>query len=308
MAKTVTDSYGAKIKAALCEKTSQAFGFTQGGEQEADDCCRLSFFAGLLIFGCKAREDQIRFSVKNESLADLFASMAAAFYSLSPKVEQNTLSLPVDAAFGRVLQAADLSLSDGRITPLPIPVCGRCQGYFLRAVFLCCGAVSSPDKKHQLNLFSGEASDELRRFLQDADLNFGASSRRGHSYLYLKKTSSIEDFLTRIGAQVFSMQLMNQEIERSVRADINRKNNFDTANISRSSLFLSKLSEAISVLEERGAVDSLPEGLKVIVRIQKAHPEDTLSELGARIHPPLSKSGLYHRAKKIIDLADHKEV
>lgn len=308
MAKSTTDSYGARIKAALCEKTAQAFGFTQGGEEEADDCCRLSFFAGLLIFGCKVREDEIRFSVKNESLADLFASMAAAFYSLTPKVEQNTLSLPVDAAFGRVLQAADLSLSDGQITPLPIPVCGKCQGYFLRAVFLCCGTVSSPDKKYQLNLFFDEASDELRRFLQDADLSFGRSARRGHSYLYLKKTSSIEDFLTRIGAQVFSMQLMNQEIEREVRANINRRNNFDTANISRSSLFVSRLAEAIERLEERGAVEQLPEGLKVIVRIQKAHPEDTLSELGARIRPPLSKSGLYHRAKKIIDLADHKEV
>lgn len=303
----MSESYSAQIKTALCEKTAQSFGFLASEQVAADDCCKLAFFSALLLFGCQVKDDRVCFSVRHDALADLFVSAAAAFYSLSPSVEHDKISLVRDAAFARVLRAADLSLEKDTLNAFPLSVCAECQGYFLRGVFLCCGTMTDPKKARQLNLFSDEKSAPLAALMQESGLNFRRCSRRGHDYLYLKKATDIEDFLARIGAQTYAMELINSEIERSMRANINRQNNFDTANISRSSLFLSRLGDAIEDLEARGATEQLPEGLKTLVRLRRAYPDETLSELGERIHPPLSKSGLYHRAKKLIDLANKKE-
>ncbi len=304
----MSESYSARLKTALCEKTAHAFGFAGKDAEGADDCCKLSFFAALLLFGCKYSKGRLVFRIQNEALVDLFASAAVAFYSLPIKIENGKATLTVTEALLRVLRAADLTLTEDGICGMPISVCGNCQGFFLRAVFLCTGTMADPAKSHQLNLFCDKHTNALSVFLHEADLPFGTSVRRGHDYLYLRRAGGIEDFLARIGAESFVLELINGEIERSMRANINRQNNFDTANISRSSAFLLRLGDAVECLEERGSIESLPDTLQVIVRLLKQYPEETLSELGARIHPPLSKSGLYHRAKKIIALAEHKEV
>lgn len=304
----MTESYSAGLKRMLSERTAASFGFSPSDEPPADDCCRLSFFAALLMFGTKYSKGTLIFTVKNEALADLFASSAAAFFSLTPTFCAQRPTLFCDAALERVLRACDLSLSDGVFWGTPLPVCAHCFSYFLRGVFLCCGTVSSPQGAHQLNLFTDRYSKALLPILREAELDFRLSARRGHDYLYIKKATALEAFFIRVGAQGAALELINKEIEREMRADINRKNNFDTANISRSSTFLLRLGEAVEQLEERGKVDGLPDSLKVLVRLVKQFPEDSLGELGARIHPPLSKSGLYHRAKKLIDLAEKKEL
>ncbi len=302
----MSESYSSTLKRALCEKSARAFGFSASDTPLADDCCKLSFFSALVLFGTSRKNGRISFQSKNREVADLFFSMAAAFYSLSPTEQNGALTLADDEAFHRVLRAANAE-SVGERYSLPLSVCGACQGYFLRGAFLCTGTMANPENSHQLNLFCAPYAEELLPTLTEADYNFRKSTRRKKSYLYLKKGSDIEDFLARIGAESFALELINREIERSVRADVNRQNNFDTANISRSSLFLSRLDDAIHTLSERDATESLPEGLKEVIRLRAAYPDDTLTELGLRALPPLSKSGIHHRVKKILNLATDKE-
>ncbi|MBR6530504.1 MAG: DNA-binding protein WhiA [Clostridia bacterium] len=301
----MTESYCAKIKSELCAKTAREFGFTKSEDKTQNDCCKLSFFCALLLFGCKKKGDALVFNVKNAALADLFASSAAAFYSLSPELVGEKVTVKLDAALERIYRAASL---ETKMPALPIFVCDDCQSHFLRGAFLCAGTVSSPEKTQQLNLFCEPLTREIKLSLSESEFSMRESTRRGHRYLYLKKSSEIADFLARIGAQAAALSLINREIERSVRADINRQNNFDTANISRASRSQSLLQEAIRTLEDLEAIDTLPESLKEVVRLQKAYPDDTLSELGNRLYPPLSKSGMHHRVKKIIDIANQKEL
>lgn len=302
----MSESYSLNLKRALCEKSARAFGFSASDAPLADDCCKLSFFAALVLFGTKKRNGRIHFSTKIPEAADLFFSMAAAFYSLTPIETKGTLTLADDEAFHRVLRAANVEERNGAYS-LPLSVCGACLGYFLRGAFLCTGTMANPENSHQLNLFCDPYADSLLPVLAESDYNFRKSVRREKAYLYLKKGSDIEDFLARIGAESFALELINREIERSVRADVNRQNNFDTANISRSSTFLSRLDDAIHTLSERGAIETLPEGLKEIVRLRTSYPDDTPTELGLRALPPLSKSGIHHRVKKILNLATDKE-
>ncbi len=298
----MTESYSTTVKAALCEKTAHAFGFLPSHEDCAGDCCKIAFFCALILFGAKKEGDTLQFRSKNPALCDLFASSAAAFYSLSPQVENDRVTLKIDTALERILRAA--GLADDAGDPLPLLLCPNCRGYVLRAAFLLCGTLSDPQKSAQLNLTPVFHHELLVQLCRENEIDVKVSVRRGKPYLYLRSAARIEDFLTLIGAEGFAMQIMNTEIERSMRALVNRQNNFDTANLSRSMDLLLKLDEAILNLTERAKIDSIGENLLAIVRLRRTFPEDTLGELGARLAPKLSKSGLYHRVKKIIDLSE----
>lgn len=302
----MTESYSARIKAELCKKSAEEAGILRGTSEPASDCCRLVFFSALCAFGAKQTPQTLRFSAKSEELSDLFASFAAAFYSLSPIVRDGKVELKNDAALARVLRAAGLNEADN--CALPLPVCGTCLSHLLRAAFLMCGTMADPKKSHQLCLFTDRFTPTLAALCREQDLPFRTSKRRQKPYLYLKSASDIEDFLTFLGAEKIAMELMDDEMQRGVRAFINRQNNFDTANLSRSTAFLIKLDEAIVSLKESGRDADLADNLKHLIRLRELYPEDSLNELGERMAPKLSKSGLYHRARRIIDLSQNKEV
>lgn len=300
------DTFSARVKHALCEKTAQAFGILPHKNETAEDCCKLSFFSALLLFGTERREDTVVFTAKSEELADLFASSAAAFFSLTPNIIEGKPTLKYDAALQHVMRAANIDPYNPHST-LPIPVCFHCLNYFLRGVFLSAGTISDPEKAAQLNLFCHPHCESLLPLLHDAELPFRISTRREKQYLYLKKGMDISDFIGQIGAESFTLKLIEYDVEKSVRANINRKNNFDTANLSRSMTFLTRLDRAIRTLKERDATEALPARLKEIIRIRKQYPDADLAELGTHIHPPISKSGLHHRINKLLDLAEKKE-
>lgn len=148
----MTESYSASVKQALCEKSAQAFGLSGGQETKTDDCCKLSFFCALLLFGCEIRDDTVCFRVKNPPLADLFISAGATAYSLTPLLCGKNACFLRDAAFTRLMRAAGISIQADQPVGLPLSVCGFCVGHFLRGVFLACGTMSDPARTHQLNL------------------------------------------------------------------------------------------------------------------------------------------------------------
>ena len=305
----MTESFSASAKEVLARKSAAAFGFSDADEKAAPDCCRLSFFASLILFGAKPDEDTLVFSSKSEKIRDLFASMAAAFYSLSPAVTPRGVSVRADDALMRVLRAAGVQQSEAGLFSLPIPVCGDCLRYIFRAAFLCRGTVSAPDKHSQLCLFLSEYADLLLPLAADAGLAFRRSVRRQKPYLYLKSALDIEDFFTFIGAEHIALSLIDRDVEKHTRAVVNRRVNCDLATSDRISLFATRLKNAACTLDRAGILESLPENLLSLARVCRDYPDiSALSEFGELLHPPLSRSGLYHRARAIIDLADKTEV
>ena len=122
--------------------------------------------------------------------------------------------------------------------------------------------------------------------------------------LYFKQSEAIEDFLTLIGAPVSAMAVMSAKIEKDWRNDANRKTNCDAANVDKAVAAAQEQLAALRRLEERGQFDTLPEKLRQTAELRRAHPEVTLQELAELHEPPLTKSAVNHRLRKLLALGN----
>ena len=128
-------------------------------------------------------------------------------------------------------------------------------------------------------------------------------SRNGSYITYFKQSDQIEDFLTLIGAPVAAMSVMTTKMEKDLRNSVNRRLNCDSANLDKAVEAAQEQLEAIRRLREAGLLDQLPDKLQQTAAARLAHPELTLSELAESLDPPVTKSCLNHRLRKIQQLA-----
>ena len=179
-------------------------------------------------------------------------------------------------------------------------------GIFLRGVFISCGSVTDPSKDYHLELVppNKEKCAELLEFVTDCNLSVKQSERKGQMFLYCKSCEQITDFLTFIGATRHSMELINVMIYKEFRNNANRAANCDSANIDRTTKAATKqIGEIEFIFAEKGE-KFLPSGLREVAVIRKSSAELTLGEIGDLCSPPLSKSGVNHRLKKISEIAE----
>ena len=180
-----------------------------------------------------------------------------------------------------------------------------CRTAFIRGAFLSGGSVTDPRKNYHLELITGHfnVSNEVVSMLFEMGFSARNSRRSGNCVTYLKQSEAIEDLLTTIGAPVSAMEIMNAKVEKDMRNSINRKVNCDTANVEKTVNAAMAQIEAIRTLAESGALDCLGEKFKETARLRVENPEASIAELAALCDPPVTKSCLNHRLRKIIELA-----
>ena len=120
---------------------------------------------------------------------------------------------------------------------------------------------------------------------------------------YFKQSHQIEDFLTLIGAPVAAMNVMTAKMEKDLRNSVNRRLNCDSANLDKAVGAAQEQLEAIRKLEAAGVLEKQPEKLRQTASLRAANPELTLSELAEEFDPPVTKSCLNHRLRKLVELA-----
>jgi DNA-binding protein WhiA len=147
-------------------------------------------------------------------------------------------------------------------------------------------------------------TEELVRVLDGFGIEPKISETREGTLVYLKESSRIEDLLSVMGAQKFSLDLMNKRIDKSIRGNINRRLNFDGANLKKTVNSSQNIISAIQYLSEKGILETLPEGLQNAAKLRLSYPEVSLSELLNYGEESLTKSGLNHRFQKICRLAE----
>lgn len=182
-----------------------------------------------------------------------------------------------------------------------------CLRAFLRGVFMANGVMVSPEKNCSIEFKTVHHTlgTEFFQFCKDAfDLLPGSTVRNGKKLIYFKSWDSIKDFVALIGAKDTVYDLANREIEHSFRSTANRRFNCDNANIQRSVDAATEHLKAIQYICASNV--DLPSPLAEIARLRKEYPEDTLSALGQRCNPPISKAGAAHRMKKICAIAAEK--
>ena len=180
-----------------------------------------------------------------------------------------------------------------------------CRDAFLRGAFLAGGSVTDPVKRYHLELTTShlQASRELSALLREMGYEPRQVVRSGYQVTYFKSSRQIEELLTRVGAPLSAMELMNAKAEKGLRNGVNRRVNCEAANVGKVvDAALEQLS-AISRLYELGRVEDLPEKLKETIILRETYPELSLSELAAEFDPPISKSALSHRLRKLTELA-----
>ena len=180
-----------------------------------------------------------------------------------------------------------------------------CRAAFLRGAFLAGGSVTDPRKGYHLELTTSHLSvgREMLALMREVGLEPKAAQRKGNSVVYFKQSDRIEDLLTSIGAPLSAMEVMNAKLEKDLRGSVNRRVNCDAANLDKAVEAAMTQVESIRRLEDQGRLALLPEKLQETASLRLAHPEDTLSQLAQRYDPPLPKSALNHRLRKLVELA-----
>ena len=182
----------------------------------------------------------------------------------------------------------------------------HCQVAFLRGAFLAGGSVTDPMKGYHLELATSHyhVGREVPALLREVGFSPKATVRKGNYITYFKQSDHIEDFLTKIGAPVSAMAVMTAKLERDLRGSVNRRVNCDAANLDKVVAAAQSQIEAIRRLEEAGALSTLPARLREAAQLRVDNPELTLSELAGMCDPPVSKSALNHRLRRLVEHAE----
>ena len=180
-----------------------------------------------------------------------------------------------------------------------------CRISFLRGAFLSGGSVTDPEKRYHLELATShhKVSREVYSLMLEQEFFIKDTLRGGNAILYFKQSDYIEDFLTALGAPVCAMHIMEAKVEKDMRNEINRKVNCDTANMTKVVDAAQLQLAAIRRLEETGTFQDLPDKLRKTAQLRKQYPEATLAELAQMQEPPLTKSAINHRMRKLLELA-----
>ena len=186
----------------------------------------------------------------------------------------------------------------------------HCRTAFFRGAFLAGGSVTDPLKSYHLELTTSHyhVGREVPALLQEAGFTPKTATRKGNYVTYFKQCDRIEDFLTTVGAPVCAMNMMMAKMERDLRGSVNRRVNCDAANLDKMVAAAQHQIESIHRLEERGMLSSLPAKLQEAAWLRVDNPESTLNELAALCDPPVSKSALNHRLRKLVELSETQQV
>ena len=173
---------------------------------------------------------------------------------------------------------------------------------FLRGAFLAGGSVTDPGKGYHMELATTHqcVARETELIVREImDFAPKTALRGGARVLYLKQSEQISDFLTRLGAPVAAMGIMEARLEKELNNKVNRRCNCDDANTSKVVEAAQEQLAVIRVLRELGILESLPEKLKQAAFAREQNPSASLTELAAMMEPPITKPAMNNRMKKL---------
>ena len=298
-------SFSGNVKSELCRSEVEK------------NCCALAEAMGTLLFANTFAPDCIRIVTESQDfgirLPRLFRKgLGVSFDSLPEQNAAGKLIYQITEPekINRVFSTCGFSAQNSVSLHVNFALLEKecCQRAFLRGAFLAGGSVTDPEKRYHLELSTTHqsVSRETGRLLVEMNLAAKETERKGSAILYFKQSDSIEDFLTTIGAPVSAMAVMAAKIEKDWRNDANRKTNCDSANVDKAVAAAQEQLSAIRLLEKQDRLKDLPEKLRQTAALRRENPETTLSELAELHDPPVSKSAVNHRMRKLMQLASEE--
>lgn len=268
----------------------------------------------MLLFSRTITSDYICFQSESSVSADIFEQLFRSIFKDSIKAHRSEKI----RKNGSVLYTFEIEGEDNvlpvlkkyRIKPEERSIdseiiVNNSLGVFAAGVFLACGSVNDPSKEYHLEFAAPEKkiSDELIALISGIGVTAKSVLRRGQYVVYIKSSESIEDTLTFIGAQQCTLELMNVKIFKDVRNKANRIANCDTANIDKVVNAAMRQTEDIRLIEKTIGFEGLSEELREVAELRLDNIDLSLKEMGEMLNPPISRSGVNHRFKKIAKIA-----
>lgn len=278
--------------------------------------------AGIIVSGAHFtfKNDNVDFTLKTEnaSLARYTYRLIETLFSIKPETsfskstrfhKHRTYILTYLDAKEMLSDLEVLKKASYYYTPILNLIFSRSKKQkiaFIKGIFLYCGSISNPERSYHLEIDApNEAVNECcAELLESFDIKGRLIKVKNHSVLYLKDSQMISNFLALIGAHKAMLEYEDKMIVKQMRGDINRRVNCEMANISKTARASSKQIEAINLLFKTGRINTLPDELKQIAELRAQFPDDSITELGTRIEPAISRSTLYRRLKRIVEIAE----
>ncbi len=284
------------------------------------DCCKKAELYGILLAAQTFSRQKCKLVTSSEPLARLTMKLLDIEYGVIGNLyvterksgelcERSSYKITIsqkkelDRLFILLKYAPDTPEFEIRRELLKCPACAPA---FVRGVFMSSGTVTNPEKSYHLeiSLLSSELAASLADFLAEQELTPKLMTRKNESVLYYKDSESIENFLAYIGANTAAFTIMNKKIERELRSNANRVTNGEVANLGKTAAAAGDQINAIKQLQLTGELDRMPDELQATARLRLEYPAATLSELAELHTPPITKSGVNHRLKKLVSWSD----
>lgn len=307
-------SFSSDVKDELCRRIG------------AGRHCQLAELAAILGFLGQIRETEegqaLTAQMENVTLARKYYTLLKQIFQINASLEvsENLLhkgknccvSIVDQKQAFRVLHGVKWVDSQGRFVRADELVNGMlvknacCRRAFLRGAFLAAGSMSDPEKSYHFEIVCsglGRAR-QLQELICGFDLDAKIVARKKCHVVYLKEGSHIVDILNVMEAHVALMNLENVRILKEMRNSVNRQVNCETANINKTVSAAVKQAEDIHYIQRTVGLSSLSDSLQEMARLRLAYPEAALKELGGMLTPPVGKSGVNHRLRKISSFAE----
>ena len=277
-------------------------------------CCALAEACGVLLFCSGFGADQLRLVTESEAFAARLPQLFRKAFKLDfDEVQEGgkfTFLILDRSKIDRIFESIGYSPAESVSLHVNYGLLEKdcCRQAFLRGAFLSGGSVTDPEKRYHLELATNhhKVSRETESLLLDQGFSPKTTLRNGSSILYFKQSEGIEDFLAFLGAPVAAMGVMEAKIEKDMKNKINRIVNCDNANTSKVVEAAQTQIAAIRALRERGRLEGLAEKYRQTAELREENPESTLAELAEMFDPPITKSALNHRLRKLVELSNEE--
>jgi len=288
-------SFSMRVKSALCDvKTSR-------------ECCKKAELYAMMLYSGVL--DGLLFKTRQEPVARRLADGLAKelgqvadfrIYSKNGETRYGViLPCPFEPKLKGPARDSLLTLLRDELLQRGKVFCKQCPSAFLRGAFLVCGGIADPEKDYLIEF--GSSCDVIKHCLTERDIQFRLQERDRRSSartIAVQESESVENLLAVMGASLASMEVMELRIEREVRNKANRIVNMDSANISRQVSAAARQCAAIRRLD----LDKLDPDLRAVAELRLENPDMSLSELGENLRPPLSRSAVDRRLRKLTEM------
>lgn len=294
-------SFAGKVKNELCRVPVQRL------------CCARAEAYGVLLYGNTFSPTEVRLITESADFAArlprLFQRAFGLKFDRLPEEERGKLIFGItdQSKLDRIINQLGYDPRQNLVLHVNFGLLEDecCRTAFLRGAFLAGGSVTDPEKRYHLELDTGhaQASREVAALLTEMGFLPHSVRRGGSSVIYFKQSEHIEDLLTTIGAPAAAMDIMTAKVDKEIRNGANRAMNCDMANVNKTIDAALEQKNAIQRLQENGRLERLPEKLRQTALLRLQYPEMSLSQLAEKCDPPVTKSCMNHRMRKLLEEA-----